>query len=184
MPWCPTCMEEYIEGVAKCDECGSELVKDKPDIEIPTQDAPHDKFLFYDSGPLVDEVLLIAASDEVEFAFFYNVLDDAKILCRVTKVNSNILTGVYSTGNFYSKNIYVSNADYDRAIEACKSSVVHLPLDIPPEVEIGEDETGEYEQYEEYDPSDSIRLFIFKYFKLLMAIGFILFFIIIAFFFS
>lgn len=30
MPWCPKCRNEYIEGITKCADCGSELVDELP----------------------------------------------------------------------------------------------------------------------------------------------------------
>lgn len=34
MPWCPKCKNEYVEGIKKCADCGSELVD-----ELPQEDA-------------------------------------------------------------------------------------------------------------------------------------------------
>ena len=34
MPWCPKCKNEYVEGIVKCADCGSELVE-----ELPQEDA-------------------------------------------------------------------------------------------------------------------------------------------------
>ena len=30
MPWCPKCKNEYVEGIVKCADCGSELVEELP----------------------------------------------------------------------------------------------------------------------------------------------------------
>lgn len=30
MPWCPKCRNEYIDGITKCADCGSELVEELP----------------------------------------------------------------------------------------------------------------------------------------------------------
>jgi len=34
MPYCPNCKNEYIQGVAKCADCGTDLVENIPEEEL------------------------------------------------------------------------------------------------------------------------------------------------------
>lgn len=40
MPWCPKCKYEYVEGITKCADCGSELVDTLPEEEGSVSDFP------------------------------------------------------------------------------------------------------------------------------------------------
>ena len=36
MPWCPKCRNEYVEGITRCADCGSELVDSLNEVESET----------------------------------------------------------------------------------------------------------------------------------------------------
>ena len=36
MPWCPKCRNEYVEGITRCADCGSELVDSLKEVERET----------------------------------------------------------------------------------------------------------------------------------------------------
>ena len=140
MPWCPKCFDEYVSSMTTCNECGITLVKEKPILKKSDNIDETNTHIFFNDKPLPNEVLLIEAEDEIEYGFYCNTLDEHQIPYRTSLQNGDAYNAIYMGGNTKSKNIYIEKQNYDLACDAFKQSVNHLPIDVPIEDQITDED--------------------------------------------
>ncbi len=176
MAWCPKCRDEYVDGIRVCRTCDAKLVDKLPAEEKQEYKSDLNKDIkdYIKKQSLENPALFMETSDNVELTFYLNILDEYEIPYFLADRKTNIYLKVYGVIDTRRKYIYIDEKDNERAIKACKESVAHLPIQIPEEDMLTDEDT--------YDPVEQTEQFatnnmgyILVAFAIIVVIVFVIF---------
>jgi hypothetical protein len=101
MPFCPVCRSEYVEGIARCADCGEKLVPNLPPLEEPGE-------------PAIELVEIWRAAGETEAQIIRGALDAAGIDCTFRGEALRLTHGITVDG-LAEVRIFVRPDDAERA---------------------------------------------------------------------
>ncbi len=115
MPWCPNCVEEYIDGIRKCPECGNDLQKDMP--EKPVEAIQDVEEFDYNIDVDYEEKLLFVAENQIDFTFITEALEKEKVLFRTEKEGGAIWQhyDIIANTSLLGIKVFVRDEDFEKA---------------------------------------------------------------------
>ncbi|MEX1378255.1 MAG: hypothetical protein AB1Z23_12395 [Eubacteriales bacterium] len=139
MPYCPKCKDEYREGFTKCADCDVDLV----DVLPVEQESEEEKPV---TEPLKNEVVLETFTDNIEFMYVASMLDEMDIPFRVRTKGGQLLKSTYTHKLEVERVIFVSDEDFDEAMEVLESKDAYVLEDYDEDIE---DDVDDDEWFEE-----------------------------------
>jgi hypothetical protein len=114
MPWCPKCKAEYREDFTICADCKVELVDELPQEKSESEAKDNNSYNF---DELINTVLLVSVSDDIQCKLIENMLLECDIPCYIKYEGCGTYLKVYMGNTVFGINIYVDESNLDKAKE-------------------------------------------------------------------